>query len=142
MSKSNRHAKHKSKGPHKVEKVSERQVRKTARRSQAQIGMKTIQVKELVSQRGRTHWMQEEAPGMTTTHPEQDVLMHSTAIAKFKYYLKEKRLRLWWKGKRKLWVYDYYEVPESVVLTFAQAQSKGNYAYYNIRTSYRYERIR
>ena len=86
--------------------------------------------------------MQEEAPGMTTTHEAQDVLMHSTAIAKFKYYLKEKRLRLWWKGTRKLWVYDYYEVPEAVVLAFAQAQSKGNYAYYNIRTTYNYKRIR
>jgi len=83
--------------------------------------------------------MQEEAPGITTTQLAQDVLMHSTAIRKFKYFVKEKRLRIWWQTRG---VYDYYDVPESVVLAFAQAQSKGNFAYYNIRTSYTYQRIR
>ena len=81
--------------------------------------------------------MEAPLPGM----PEQpqDLLMESTAIRRFKYYIEENRLRIWFVTKG---VYDYFKVPESVVITLAQAQSKGRYFYYNIRTSFEFERIR
>jgi len=71
--------------------------------------------------------MEAPLPGM----PEQpqDVLMESTAIRRFKYFIEEKRLRIWFTTKH---VYDYFNVPESVVITFAQAQSKGRYFHQNI----------
>ena len=81
--------------------------------------------------------MEAPLPGM----PEQpqDLLMESTAIRRFKYFIEENRLRIWFVKKG---VYDYFKVPESVVITLAQAQSKGRYFYYNIRTSFEFERIR
>ena len=116
---------------HKHRHVSQKQVRKTARKSAVRIGIKTIEVKQAVSRRGRTHEMEAPLPGMPET--PQDMLMESTAIKRFKYYFKEKRLRIWFVKKG---VYDYYGVPESVVLHLANAPSKGRYFYYNIRTSY------
>lgn len=83
--------------------------------------------------------MEEEVPGITKTRPAQDVLMYSTAIRAFKYYIDEERLRIWFVHGG---AYDYYDVPESVVITLSQAQSKGNYFYYNIRTSYNYKRVK
>ena len=81
--------------------------------------------------------MEAPLPGM----PEQPqkVLLESTAIRRFKYFINKKTLRIWWVEGG---VYDYYNVPESVVIELSQAQSKGRYVYYNIRTSYEYKRIR
>ena len=87
--------------------------------------------------RGRTSHMQAAQIGGPQT--PQDILLYSTAIKKFKYDLKSQTLRIWFVHKG---VYDYYKVPESVVLELSRAQSKGNYFYYNIRTSYEYKRIR
>ena len=117
--------------------VTARQIRSKARRSQLKIRKKTLEMKQIVSQRGRTHWMEAPLPGM----PEapQELLMDSTAIKKFKYDIESKRLRIWFvKGG----VYDYFNVPESVVMILSQAQSKGRYFYYNIRMSFGYARVR
>jgi len=119
--------------------VTIKEVRKSQRQAATKITLKTIQQKRVVSMRGRTSLMQEEAPGMTQLQLPQDILLYSTAIKKFKYDLKTQTLRIWFVKKG---VYDYYNVPESVVLEFSRAQSKGHYFYYNIRTSYDFMRIR
>ena len=123
--------------PKRVSAVTKRKRRQSFKRSQARVSKKTIQVRRAVSQRGRTHPM--EHAGMDQPDSPQDVLMASTAIRKFKYWIEQKRLRIWFVSKG---VYDYYQVPESVVITLSQAQSKGRYFYYNIRMSFLYRRIR
>jgi len=122
---------------HKVSAVSKRKRRQSLKRSQVRISRKSIEVRRAVSQRGRTHPMEAPLPGM----PEQPqaVLMESTAIRRFKYNIEKEVLRIWWVEGG---VYDYYNVPESVVLDLSQAQSKGRFVYYNIRTTYNYARVR
>ena len=124
---------------HPVKPVSKRQIRQAVKKGQLRIRAKTLEVRRPISQRGRTHVMQEEVPGITKHQIPQTLLLDSTAIKRFKYWIDQKRLRIWFVKKG---VYDYYNVPESVVITLAQAQSKGNYFYYNIRTSYEFRRIR
>ena len=121
----------------RVSAVSKRKRRQSLKRSQVRFKRKTIEVRRPISQRGRTHPMEAPLPGMP--QQPQAVLMASTAIRRFKYYIDEERLRIWWVGGG---VYDYYNVPESVVIELSQAQSKGKYVYYNIRTSYDFKRIR
>jgi len=117
--------------------VSQAQLRKSARKSQLRIGLKKIEMKKVISPRGRTHPMEAPLPGM----PEepQALLMESTVISRFKYNLKTKTLRIWFQSRH---IYDYYDVPESVVMLLDQAQSKGRFFYYNIRTTYTFRRIR
>jgi len=130
---------------HKVKPVSRKQVRKSAMKSQLKYGRGgTLVVKKVVSQRGRTHWMEEETPDITKHQIPQNILMESTAIKKLRYKpYKQKEgygtLRIWFVEGG---VYDYANVPESVVLLLAQAQSKGNFFYYNIRTTYQFIRVR
>ena len=100
-------------------------------RAQTRIGRKTIEVRKVVSQRARTHPM--EAAGIGQPQTPQQLLLESTAIKKFKYWIEQRRLRIWFVEGG---VYDYYNVPESVVITLSQAQSKGRYFYYNIRQVY------
>ena len=119
--------------------VTTKEVRKSQRQAETKYTLKTIQQKRVVSMRGRTSLMQEEAPGMTELQLPQDILLASTAIKKFKYDLKTQTLRIWFVPKG---VWDYFNVPESVVLELARAQSKGHYFYYNIRTEYEFRRIR
>lgn len=126
---------------HPVRPVSKRQIRKTIKKGQLRISKKVLEVRRPISQRGRTHVMQEEVPGITIHQIPQTLLLQSTAISRFKYWIDQKRLRIWFVGDKKN-VYDYYQVPESIVTTLAQAQSKGNYFYYNIRTSFDFKRIR
>lgn len=121
-----------------AERISQRKLRQVARRSQLRIGLKKIEAKAVVSQRGRTHWMEQEAPGITVAGGAQTVSMLSTAIKKFKYDLKSKVLRIWFVNGGS---YNYFDVPESTVLALGQAQSKGNYFYYNIRTTFRFEQV-
>ena len=117
--------------------LTKRKRRQARKRATLRISSKKIEAKRVVSRRGRTHPMEAPLPGM----PEQPqkLLLDSTAIRRFKYFIEQKRLRIWWVEGG---VYDYYNVPESVVLTLADAPSKGRYIYYNIRTSYEYKRIR
>ena len=117
--------------------IIKRQRLKHLKRVQTRIGRKTIEVRKLVSQRGRTHPMEAPLPGMPQTG--QELLLDSTALRRFKYWIDEKRLRIWFVEGG---VYDYYNVPESVVITLSQAQSKGRYFYYNIRLEYNFKRIR
>lgn len=124
---------------HKISPVSKRQIRKSIQKGQLRIRAKTLEVRRPISQRGRTHVMQEEVPGITKHQIPQTLLLDSTAIRRFKYWINQKRLRIWFVKKG---VYDYYDVPESRVINLAQAQSKGNFFYYNIRTSFEYRRIR
>lgn len=112
---------------HKIKPISARQRRKSIQRSQVKFGKSTIQVRRAVSARGRTHMMEEA--GMEQPQQPQNVLMESTAIRKFKYWTTQKRLRIWFVSKG---VYDYFNVPESVVLDLAQSQSKGRYFHDNI----------
>ena len=121
-----------------AKRVSARQVRRSVRRGQIRIGLKKIEMKQALSQRGRTHWMEQEAPGMTKAGGAQSVLMQSTAIKRFKYDLRSKTLRIWFVNGGS---YDYFDVPESIVLALGQAQSKGNYFYYNIRTSFKFNQV-
>ena len=122
---------------HRPTALSKRKRRQARKRATLRISSKKIEVKRVVSRRGRTHPMEAPLPGM----PEQPqkLLLDSTAIRRFKYFIEQKRLRIWFVEGG---VYDYYNVPESVVLTLADAQSKGRYFYYNIRTSYEFRRIR
>ena len=122
---------------HRVTAVSKRQRRQSIKRSQVKFRKKTLEVRRAVSQRGRTHPM--EHAGMDQPQTPQMTLMESTAIRRFKYFIEEKRLRIWFVSNH---VYDYFNVPESIVLDLSQASSKGRFFYYNIRTSYRFERIR
>ena len=124
---------------HKISPVSKRQIRKSVQKGQLRIRKSTLEVRAPRSLRGRTHVMQEEVPGITKHQIPQTLLLDSTAIRRFKYWIKEKRLRIWFVKKG---VYDYYNVPESRVINLAQAQSKGNFFYYNIRTSFEFKRIR
>ena len=117
--------------------VSKRQVRQSIKKSQLKIRKTTLEVKKVVSMRGRSQMM-EQAP-MDQPQAPQTLLMDSTAIRKFKYWTEEERLRIWFVSGH---VYDYYKVPESVVISLSRAQSKGRYFYYNIRMSYRFRRIR
>ena len=126
---------------HKISPVSKREIRKVRKKGQLRIRKTTLEVKGPRSLRGRTHVIQEEVPGITKLQIPQQLLLQSTAISRFKYWIDQKRLRIWFVGDKKS-VYDYYQVPESIVMTLAQAQSKGNYFYYNIRTSYEFRRIR
>lgn len=122
---------------HKVSAISKRKRRQSLKRSQVRFKRKTIEVRRAVSLRGRTHPM--EAPLLGMPQQPQKVLMASTAIRRFKYDIEKKVLRIWWVEGG---VYDYYNVPESVVIELSQAQSKGRYVYYNIRTNYKYSRVR
>ena len=117
--------------------LSKRQRRRHIKRAQLRIGKKTIELKKVISQRARTHPM--EAAGIGQPQTGQKLLLDSTALRRFKYWIEQRRLRIWFvKGR----VYDYYNVPESVVITLSQAQSKGRYFYYNIRLEYNFKRIR
>ena len=122
---------------HRVTPLTKRKRRQALQRSQVKFRKKTIEVRRAVSARGRTHPMEAPLPGMPKQ--PQKVLLESTAIKRFKYDIEKKVLRIWFVSKG---VYDYYKVPESVVLELAQAQSKGRYVYYNIRTEYDFRRIR
>ena len=124
---------------HKISPVSKRQIRQAVKKGQLRIRAKTLEVRRPISQRGRTHVMQEEVPGITKHQLPQTLLLDSIAIRRFKYWIDQKRLRIWFVNKG---VYDYYNVPESRVINLAQAQSKGNFFYYNIRTSFEFKRIR
>ena len=117
--------------------ITARQRRKSIQRSQLKIKKGTLEVRRAISQRARTHPM--EAAGVGQPQTPQVLLLESTAIRRFKYWVKEKTLRIWFVEKG---VYDYYQVPESVVITLSEAQSKGRYFYYNIRTSFEFRRIR
>ena len=121
----------------RVTAVTKRKRRLAIKRAQVRFRKKTIEVRRAVSVRGRPHMMARPALGQ----PEgpQDVLLRSTSIRRFKYFIEEKRLRIWFVSKG---VYDYYNVPEGVVLDLSQAPSKGRYTYYNIRTTYKFKRIR
>ena len=121
----------------RVSAVSARKRRQSIKRSQVKFRKKTIEVRKAVSKRGTKSMM--EHPAMSQPQTAQNVLQESTAIRRFKYDKEKKVLRIWFVSKG---VYDYYNVPESVVIELSQAQSKGRYFYYNIRTTYEFRRIR
>ena len=111
----------------RVTALSKRKRRQSIKRRQVKFRKKTIEVRRAVSERGREHPM--ARAGIRQPQTAQNLLMESTAIRRFKYYIEEKRLRIWFVSKG---VYDYFNVPESVVLDFANAQSKGRYFHNNI----------
>ena len=122
---------------HRVTPVTKRKVRQARKRATLKINKRTIGAKRVVSQRGRTGVMEAALPDMP--QQPQKLLLDSTAIRRFKYTIDNETLRIWFVEGG---VYDYYNVPESVVMILADAQSKGRYFYYNIRTSYEFRRIR
>jgi hypothetical protein len=103
-----------------LKKISTRQIRKSIQRGQLRIRKRTLEVRRARSLRGRTQLMEAPAPGQPTQ--AQGILAESTAIRRFKYFIEEKRLRVWFTTGH---VYDYFGVPEAVVLILADAQSKG-----------------
>ena len=122
---------------HRLSPVTKRQLRLSRKRSQVKYRKKSLEVRRAVSKRGTQHKM--EHPAMDQPQQPQNLFQESTAIRRFKYYLDDNRLRIWWLEGG---VYDYYNVPESVFNELVDAHSKGRYAYYNIRTSYEFKRIR
>lgn len=119
-----------------AKRVTARQVRRTARRAQLRIGLKTLEVKEVVSPRGRVSVAEAAAPGQPIT--PQTTLLLSTAIRKYKYNLRSKILRIWFVNGGS---YDYFDVPESIIYDLDRAPSKGRYFYYNIRTSFKFNKV-
>lgn len=119
-----------------AKRVSARQVRRTARRGQLRVGLKKLEAKAVISPRGRTSVVEAAAPGQPIT--PQTMLLLSTAISKYKYDLRSQVLRIWFVNGGS---YDYFAVPESIVYDLDRAPSKGRYFYYNIRTSFRYEKV-
>ena len=122
---------------YRVTPVTKRKVRQAKKRATLRISSRKIEAKRVVSQRGRTGVMEAALPDMP--QQPQKLLLDSTAIRKFRYTIDNEKLRIWFVEGG---VYDYFHVPESVVMILAGAQSKGRYFYYNIRTSYEFERIR
>ena len=103
-----------------LKKISTRQVRTSIKRGQLRIRKKTLEVRRARSLRGRTQLLEAPAPGQPVQ--AQRLTAESTAIKRFKYFIEEQRLRVWFTTGH---VYDYFNVPEAVVLILAQAQSKG-----------------
>lgn len=98
---------------------------------------KTIEVKRVISLRGRVSHAQAPLVGMPTT--PQDFLLGSSVINSYKYWTKEHRLRIWFVSGH---VYDYYDVPAKVIHQLGLAPSKGRYFYYDIRKSFKYKQIK
>ncbi len=118
------------------QRVSARQIRRTVRRAQLQVGLKTLKVRQVVSLRGRTTLAEAAAPGQPIT--AQTLTLLSTALRKYKYNIKSQTLRIWFvKGG----TYDYFDVPETIVFELDRAPSKGRYFYYNIRTSFKFQKV-
>lgn len=105
---------------YQVKRVSTRHIRKSIKRGQLKVRKTTLEVRRPRSLRGRTQLM--EAPALGQPIQPQDLLVGSTALRRFKYYIEQQRLRVWFTTGH---VYDYLKVPESVVLILASAQSKG-----------------
>ena len=122
---------------YRVTPVTKRKIRQARKRATLKITKRIIGAKRVVSQRGRTGVMEAALPDMP--QQPQKLLLESTAIRRFKYTIDNETLRIWFVEGG---VYDYYNVPESIVMILADAQSKGRYFYYNIRTSYEFRRIR
>ena len=104
----------------RIKRVSARHIRKSIQRGQLRVRKTTLEVRRAISLRGRTHLM--EAPALGQPIQPQDLLVGSTAIRRFKYFINEQRLKIWFTTGH---IYDYFNVPESIVLILAQAQSKG-----------------
>ena len=103
-----------------LKRISARQLRKSVQRGQLRVRKKTLEVRRAISLRGRTQLMEAPAPGQPLQ--AQVLTAESTAIKRFKYFIEEKRLRIWFTTGH---VYDYFNVPESIVIILSQAQSKG-----------------
>ena len=103
-----------------LKRISARQLRKSVQRGQLRIRKRTLEVRRAISLRGRTQLLEAPLPGQPTL--PQTLTAESTAIRRFKYFIEQRRLRIWFTTGH---VYDYFNVPESVVLILAQAQSKG-----------------
>lgn len=95
----------------------------------------------VVSPRGRD--IERPTPGMKPSagmpQSTQDFFLTSRAIRTMAYDYKKHILQLQYQSGQ---VYNYYEVPELVWIALKNASSKGRYVYYNIRTSYKYMRVK
>ena len=96
-----------------------------------------IEVKDVVSLRGRVSHAQAPLVGMPTT--PQDFILSSSVINRYKYWKKDFKLRIWFQSGH---VYDYFNVPEKVIYQLGLAPSKGRYFYYQIRTNFKYTRVK
>jgi hypothetical protein len=90
-----------------------------------------------VSKRGRQHWAEGAAPSMSQS--PQTAVMDSTVIKSFSYRISKERLTIQFQSGH---IYEYYDVPKFVVESLGNAPSKGHYFYYNIRKSFKYQRIK
>ena len=123
----------------KITKAGKKAAKALTKRTRVQtsfLGRKVSQ-KQVVSRRGRTSFAQAPLPSLPTS--AQGFLMLSTAIRSWTYKIRKKILRITWVSGH---VYDYFDVPAVVVQHLENAPSKGRYVYYNIRTSYKYTRVR
>ena len=96
---------------------------------------KGLVVKRVISERGRKTFA--AAPGATQPQTAQNILLESTVITQFNY--KKGVLTIYFQSGH---AYEYYDVPAPIVGFLSTAQSKGRYFYYNIRTNYKFKRIR
>lgn len=116
-----RHKKRKSTSQtNKLKRVSARHVRKSITRGQLRVRKTTLEVRRVISLRGRTHLLEAPAPGQP--QQAQILLAESTAIRRFKYWIDQQRLRIWFTTGH---VYDFFAVPEGIVTTLSRAQSAG-----------------
>lgn len=98
---------------------------------------KSFEVKKVISERGRVSFAQAPLVGQPTT--PQAFTLESSVISRFKYRVKKRILRIWFQSG---YIYDYFDVPLVRVQQLAVAPSKGRYFYYNIRTSFKYTRVK
>ena len=123
----------------KITKAGKKAGKALTKRTKVQTSLlkRKISQKQVVSARGRTSFAQAPLPSLPTS--AQGFLMLSTAIKSWKYSPKKRILTLTWVSGH---VYNYFDVPASVIQHLENAPSKGRYVYYNVRTSFKYTRVK
>ena len=110
--------------------------RKRSVKERTKIRFTTI-VTDVHSPRGRSTFA--AAPQVGQPQTPQNIFNISTAIAAYRWDPIHKILQIdFVKGG----TYNYFDVSKFTVMSLGRASSKGRYFYYNIRTNFRFERVR
>lgn len=126
--------------PKKPIKKIKKAVKRRKRTVKAKIAARKIEFKtivtDVISPRGRPTFAAAPTPGQPQT--PQDIFTTSTAIAAYRYSPTQRILQIdFVKGG----TYNYFNVPRFTVMALGRAQSKGRYFYYNIRTTFQFQRV-
>jgi len=102
---------------------------------------RTEAVGMVVSPRGRdlAHPKPDWKPSPGMPQSKQDFFLTSRAIRTMAYDYKKRILQIQYQNGS---VYNYFDVPELTWIALKNAPSKGRYVYYNIRTSFKYTRVK